>query len=695
MGTTQSTHTNAKEITLSSPSNGNQKNEPSSVSGRKTQQSEISNPRVLVSFDDDVVVHENNEEDSVTDFCDTDDSLFDENEVYDFEDYSNDDADDEDEEDEEWNERLAILEDARNLKQMADFYLNPHKPVVACSESMGRNYFERPSAYVLEEESEEEERAMILQEARALKQLAVDYLHPEKPVVSTDATAFGRNYFDRASAPETMSVEEAEERALVLKDAQALKQLAVDYMHPELPVVTSDPTACGRNYFDRASALEQEDKEEMEERDMILQDMAILKQLAVDYLHPELPMVTSDPTACGRNYFSRASAEEYEEEEMMDDREDILEDMALLKQLAVDYLHPEKPVQVDSLASCRNYFDRASAPETLSRDEAEERAQILQDAAALKQLAVDYLHPELPVVTTDPNACGRNYFSRPSAEGNDENQDEEWEQERASILQDMQQMKQLAVDYLQPELPVTTTDPTACGRNYYSRYSAEEYDEKDEERDLILQEMEQLKKLAVDYLQPELPVQTTDGFATARNYFSRFSAEEQEEEEMMDDREDVLEDAMALKKLAMDFLQPERPIVVDALASSRNYFDRASAEPTMDYEEAVERARILEDAVAMKQLAVDYMHPELPVVVTSDAFACGRNYFTRPSAPEQDQEMEERDMILQEMAQFKQLAVDYLHPELPVVTTDPTACGRNYFSRASAEEYEEEEMMDD
>eukprot|EP00526_Cylindrotheca_closterium_P017564 CAMPEP_0113639394 /NCGR_PEP_ID=MMETSP0017_2-20120614/20664_1 /TAXON_ID=2856 /ORGANISM="Cylindrotheca closterium" /LENGTH=308 /DNA_ID=CAMNT_0000550601 /DNA_START=118 /DNA_END=1040 /DNA_ORIENTATION=+ /assembly_acc=CAM_ASM_000147 len=308
MGTTQSTHTNAREITLSSPSNGNQKNEPSSVSGRKTQQSEISNPRVLVSFDDDVVVHENNEEDSVTDFCDTDDSLFDENEVYDFEDYSNDDADDEDEEDEEWNERLAILEDARNLKQMADFYLNPHKPVVACSESMGRNYFERPSAYVLEEESEEEERAMILQEARALKQLAVDYLHPEKPVVSTDATAFGRNYFDRASAPETMSVEEAEERALVLKDAQALKQLAVDYMHPELPVVTSDPTACGRNYFDRASALEQEDKEEMEERDMILQDMAILKQLAVDYLHPELPMVTSDPTACGRNYFSRASA---------------------------------------------------------------------------------------------------------------------------------------------------------------------------------------------------------------------------------------------------------------------------------------------------------------------------------------------------------------------------------------------------
>ncbi|CAJ1964514.1 unnamed protein product [Cylindrotheca closterium] len=684
MGTTQSTRTNAKEITFSSP---NGKNQPSSVSGRKTQPEISYKKHVVFSFNDEVI--QENEEESVTDYDDTDDSLFDENEVFDFE---GDTDDDDEEEDEEWNERLAILQDARNLKQMADFYLNPHKPVVSSPEFMGRNFFERPSAPDMEDE---EERALILNEARALKQLAVDYLHPEKFVVTTDATVCGRNYFDRASAPETLSHEEAEEQAQILEDARALKQLAVDYMHPELTVKTTDAFARGRNYFTRPSAPEQEQEEDMEERDLILQEMALLKRLAIDYLHPELPVVTSDPTACGRNYFTRASAEEYEEEEMMDDREDILNDMAQLKRLAMDYLQPERPVQMDSLGACRNYFDRPSAPETVSREEADEQARILADARALKQLAVDYMHPELPVVTSDPCACGRNYFSRPSAEGNDDSQDEEWEQERASILQDMQRMKQLAVDYLHPELAVQTTDPTACGRNYFCRYSAEEYDEKDEERDMILQEMKQLKKLAVDYLHPELPVKS-DGFATARNYFTRFSAEEQEEEEMMDEREDVLEDVAALKKLAMDYLQPERPVVVDALASSRNYFDRASAEPTLDYEEAEEQARILADAAALKQLAVDYMHPELPVK-TTDAFARGRNYFTRPSAPEQEQEedMEERDLILQEMALLKQLAVDYLHPELPVVTSDPTACGRNYFTRASAEEYEEEEMMDD
>jgi uncharacterized protein YqiB (DUF1249 family) len=93
-----------------------------------------------------------------------------------------------------------------------------------------------------------------------------------------------------------------------LEDAAALKQLAVDYAHPELPVVTSDPTATARCYFDRASAPEQEDMEEIEYRRQVLEDAAALKQLAVDYAHPELPVVTSDPTATARCYFDRASA---------------------------------------------------------------------------------------------------------------------------------------------------------------------------------------------------------------------------------------------------------------------------------------------------------------------------------------------------------------------------------------------------
>ena len=35
-----------------------------------------------------------------------------------------------------------------------------------------------------------------------------------------------------------------------------------------------------------------------------------------------------------------------------------------------------------------------------------ERMRILADAAALKHLAKAFLHPELPVITTDPTACG-------------------------------------------------------------------------------------------------------------------------------------------------------------------------------------------------------------------------------------------------------------------------------------------------
>merc|ERR1712038_1453877 len=84
--------------------------------------------------------------------------------------------------------------------------------------------------------------------------LAVDYMHPEIGVVASGPTAAARCYFDRASAPEQESVEDAEERAMALADAAALKKLAVDYMHPEIGVVASDPTTRARCYFDRPSA---------------------------------------------------------------------------------------------------------------------------------------------------------------------------------------------------------------------------------------------------------------------------------------------------------------------------------------------------------------------------------------------------------------------------------------------------------
>lgn len=109
------------------------------------------------------------------------------------------------------------------------------------------------------------ERLRVLDEARKLKQLAQAFLYPERPVVATDPTACARNYFNRASV-EVPEEDEEEERARIMDDARALKKQAVEYLHPELPVVTTDETACGRSYFGRASATEQESMEEAEER---------------------------------------------------------------------------------------------------------------------------------------------------------------------------------------------------------------------------------------------------------------------------------------------------------------------------------------------------------------------------------------------------------------------------------------------
>merc|ERR1712238_642205 len=104
----------------------------------------------------------------------------------------------------------------------------------------------------------------------------------------------------------------------------------------------------------------------------------------------------------------------------------------------------------------------------------EERAQILADAMALKQTACDYAHPEISVITTDVNASGRNYFSRPSAI---EQEDMEASEERAQILADTMALKQTACHYAHPEISVITSDVNASGRNYFSRPSAIEQED--------------------------------------------------------------------------------------------------------------------------------------------------------------------------------------------------------------------------
>jgi len=265
-----------------------------------------------------------------------------------------------------------------------------------------------------EEEDDEdlEERLQALADARALKNLAVHFLHPELPV-TTDIAAFGRNYYTRPSAVEQEEDNE-EERTAILADAAALKKLAVDYAHPEEGVSTSDPTSFGRNYFNRPSALEQEDEETADEVEDIMDDVAMLKRAAYDYLHPEAP-VKVDSTAFGRNYFNRASAPEQEDEDS-EEREAILAEAKALKKLAVDFAHPERSVEIEPTSFARNYFGRLSAPAQEDEEDAEEREAILAEAKALKKLAVDFAHPEKPV-EVDPTSFARNYFTSPSSSG--------------------------------------------------------------------------------------------------------------------------------------------------------------------------------------------------------------------------------------------------------------------------------------
>ena len=309
------------------------------------------------------------------------------------------------------------------------------------------------------------DRRHIFDDDRSLKILAMAYLHPKKVIFNhhfllegTDPADFGRNYFDRYSAPETEEFEVAEERARVLAEAGALKKVAVDYSHPEVSVTSADGACFGRNYFNRYSAPETEDDEFADERAEITEEMAALKKLVVDHFHPEIGVKAADGACFGRNYFNRYSAPETEDMEVLAERLRILDDARSLKILAVAYLHPEKVgfnrhfllEGTDPAVFGRNYFNRYSAPETEEFEVAEERARVLAEAAALKKVAMEHMHPEVGVTSIDGACFGRNYFNRYSAP---EVEDEEVADERAEILEDAAALKRLAAVVKGANLP--------------------------------------------------------------------------------------------------------------------------------------------------------------------------------------------------------------------------------------------------
>jgi xylose isomerase len=608
-----------------------------------------------------------------------------------------DDESDDEMEDEDEDEIARIVEDAAKLKALAQAFLHPEKPVVSDPTAFGRNFYNRASAPETESREEAEERASILKDAEEMKKAVAGYAHPEVGVKTTDGSCFGRNYFSRTSAPETEDSESALERKLVFDDLEKLKKAAKDYLHPEIGVETTDGTAFGRNFFNRPSAPDTEDDELADEREEILAEMKSLKKLAVDYMHPEIGVKTTDGAAFGRNYFTRPSAPESEDDEMAEERARVLVEAKALKKLAVDYMHPEIGVgKSDGAKHGRNYFTRPSATESEDNEMAEERAKVLAEAKALKKLAVDYVHPEIGVKTADGAAFGRNYFNRPSAT---ETEDDELADDREEILAEMRSLKKLAVDYMHPEIGAKTTDGAAYGRNYFNRPSAPESEDTEmaEERARVLAEAEALKKIAVDYMHPETGVKSCDGALYGRNYFDRPSATEIEDVETSSERDAILAEMKSLKKLVVDYMHPEINVkTTDGTAFGRNYFNRPSAPETEDDELADEREEILAEVRSLKKLAVDYMHPEIGVK-TTDGTVYGRNYFTRPSAveTESNETAEERANILAEAEALKKLAVDFMYPEIGVKVSDGTVFGRNYFDRPSATEVEECEIANE
>jgi len=563
---------------------------------------------------------------------------------------SGDEYDEEEESEDDIAEKMMTLADASKLKLIARNYLHPEDKIES-NGITGRCFFYRVSAPKVISKEEADERAMILADAKALKAVAEGYLNPDLAIGEVDPTCFGKDCF----APN----EEIEERDRILAEAIMLKKHVCDYLHPESKVTNVDATAFGRNYFSRAS--EDSSIEEAEERAEILSDAAVLKTHVVNYAHPEVKMVNSDSALYGKNYFSSCTSEE------SDERAQILAENVMLKKFAADYLHPGATVQnTDATSFGRNYFS-SQAYETCSIEEAEERAKILTDAALLKERAVVYAHPEAPVIS-DPASFGRNYLTAFSEADDDE-------EERAQILAEVSMFKKLAIDYLHPETEVKNNDATLYCRNYYNRESAPQAlsNEDEDECAQILADAAALKTEALSYVHPEAPVDV-EATVFGRNYFKTRSGTDEEE------RAQVLIEASTFKQLATAYLHPEIKVkATDATLFGRNYFSTVDASEVTSNEEAEEQAQILADAVLLKKGAANYSHPETPLNV--DATAFGRNYLTLSGIAEDE---EERAQILVEASSMKQVAIDYLHPETKIENNDATLYGRNYYNRETA-----------
>merc|ERR1711957_486249 len=260
----------------------------------------------------------------------------------------------------------------------------------------------------------------------------------------------------------------------------------------------------------------------------------------------------------------------------------------------------------------------------------------------------------------DSTCFGRNYFK--SAEVVDA--------DREQVLADAAALKKLAIDYHQPEVGVESVDSTCFGRNYFNSLDVDESID-DNERKTIFDEAAALKRLVADYHHPEVGVESVDSTCFGKNYFNSLDSDKSNDDNK---RKAVLAEVSTLKKLAGNYHYPEVGVeFVDPTCFGRNYFKSTEVVDA-------DREQVLADASALKKLAIDYHKPEVGVE-SVDPTCFGRSYFK--SAEIVDAEHEQ---VLADVAALKELAADYHHPEVCVESVDSTCFGRNYFNSLDVDE---------
>ena len=362
-------------------------------------------------------------------------------------------------------EREEALLAVQEMRTTVSYFFHPERLVttngVGC-----RNYFNRPSSDItwlsetepllgvvdVEEAEDRMEKEEALAAVQEMRTTIGWFLHPERPVTTNGNCA--RNYFNRPSSDITwlssveagavkgvVDVEDAEDRAEREEALQAVQEMRTTigyFFHPERPVTTNG-VGC-RNYFNRPSSditwlsdsepllgvVDVEEAEDRMEKEEALLAIKEMKEVVGWFFHPERP-VTTNGVGC-RNYFNRPSSDiawlsesqsdavlgivDVEEAEDRLEREEALLAIAEMKEVVSWFVHPGRPVTTNGFQG-RCFFNRPSAPEQESKEEADLRAGALVDIGEQKEILSWFMHPERPINSS--GCCNRNFFTRNAA----------------------------------------------------------------------------------------------------------------------------------------------------------------------------------------------------------------------------------------------------------------------------------------